>query len=104
MFEAVVMVADERSLLEIAGRVRPALLVVDLSFARRDVARLVARLREIAPASKVIFLSVHAEPTVAQAVIAAGADGFLTKSAIASELIPAVEAMRRGERFVTSKS
>jgi DNA-binding NarL/FixJ family response regulator len=37
-------------------------------------------------------------------VIAAGADGFLTKSAIASELIPAVEAMRRGERFVTSKS
>jgi DNA-binding NarL/FixJ family response regulator len=103
VFDAVVMVADEGSLAESADRVKPCLVIVDLVLAKRDVAGLIARLRECSPQSKVILLSVHDERAVAQAVIDAGADGFLTKSAIGSDLIPAIEAVRRGERFVSSK-
>jgi len=77
LFDTVVMVADESSLLETAERVRPALLMVDLNLAKKDVARFISRLKESSPGSKVIILSVHDEPTVAQAVLDAGADGFL---------------------------
>ena len=98
------MVADESSLLETAERVRPALLMADLNLARKDVARFISRLKESSPGSKVIILSVHDEPTVAQAVLDAGADGFLVKCRISSELVPAVDAVLRGEHFVSSKS
>jgi DNA-binding NarL/FixJ family response regulator len=104
LFGAVVMVADESSLLETAERVRPALLMVDLTLAKKDVARLISRLKESSPGSKVVILSVHDEPAVAQAVLDAGADGFLVKCRIGSELMPAVDAVLRGERFVSSKS
>ena len=103
-FDTVVMVSDEASLLETAERVKPGLLMVDLTFARREVARLVSRLRESSPLSKVILLSVHDEPAVARAVIEAGANGFLVKRSLITELIPAVEAVLRGERYVSSRS
>jgi DNA-binding NarL/FixJ family response regulator len=98
------MVADESSLLETAERVRPALLLVDLTLARKDVARLITRLKESSPESKVIILSVHDEPAVARAVLASGADGFLVKCRLGSELIPAVEAVLRGERYLSARS
>ena len=103
-FDAVVMVADACSLIETAERVRPALLMVDLLLAKKNIAGLVSRLREISPGSRVIVVSVHAEPAVAQAVIEGGADGFLVKCALGSELIPAVDAVLRGERYVSSRS
>jgi DNA-binding NarL/FixJ family response regulator len=65
---------------------------------------LISRLREISPGSRVIVVSVHDEPAVAQTVIEAGADGFLVKCSLGSELIPAVEAVLRGERYISSRS
>lgn len=44
-------------------------------------------------------LSLHDERAVVQSVIDAGAHGFLTKRSIGSELIPAVEAVLRGDRY-----
>jgi DNA-binding NarL/FixJ family response regulator len=103
-FDAVVMVADECSLIETAERVRPALLMVDLLLAKKNIAGLISRLREISSGSRVIVVSVHDEPAVAQTVIQAKADGFLVKCSLGSELIPAIEAVLRGERYVSSRS
>ncbi len=104
LFDAVVIVGDESSLLETADRVKPGLLLVDLLLANKNVAGLMVRLREISPRSKVVVMSVHDEPSVARAVLASGADGFLVKCRIGSELIPAVEAVLRGERYGSSRS
>ncbi len=104
LFDAVVMVADGCSLIETAERVRPTLLMVDLLLAKKNIAGLISRLREISPGSRVIVVSVHDEPPVAHAVIEAGADGFLVKCSLGSELIPAVEAVLRGERYISSRS
>lgn len=103
-FDTVVMVADESSLLETAGRMRPEVLLVDLIFANKDVARMISRLRESSPGSKVIVVTIHDESVVARAVLASGADGFLVKCRLGTELIPAVEAVLRGERYVSSRS
>ena len=98
------MVADESSLMETAARVKPCVTIVDLVLARGDVSSLISRLHERSPSSKVILLSVHSERAVARAVIEAGADGFVSKRSMGSELIPAIEAVRRGERYVTSSN
>lgn len=98
VFEAVVMVADENSLFESAGRLRPTLAVVDLSLAHGDSLRWLPRLRALCPGVKILVLSVHDEPSVRRAALEAGADGFVLKRAIATELLTAVDAALAGER------
>ena len=93
VFEVVVMVADEPSLLESAKRLEPALAVVDLSLARGARFGWLLRLRESCPDLPVIVLSIHDEPTVRRAALEAGANGFVLKRSIASDLLPAVEAV-----------
>jgi DNA-binding NarL/FixJ family response regulator len=99
-FQAVVMVADEASLLESAERLQPLLAVVDFSLARHDNIRCLHELRARCPHLKLIVLSVHDEPAVREAALRAGADGFVLKRAIATDLVPAVDAVLAGESFL----
>ena len=100
-FSSVFMVADEVSLIEGAGRLQPAVVVVDLSLAAGDLFGLVRKLRERAPGAKVLLLSVHDEPTVARSAAAAGADGVVLKRTIATELLAAVDTVLAGQRYIS---
>jgi two-component system secretion response regulator SsrB len=92
-FGTVVMVADEASLLEGAARLRPDLAVVDLSLARDSGLDWLRELRRRCPGLKVIVLSVHDEECVRSAAIEAGADAFVLKRAIATDLLATVDAL-----------
>ena len=100
-FSAVFMVADLTSLAEGAERIQPMVIVVDLALAGGDLPSLLKTLRERAPATKVLLLSVHDEPTVAATAFAAGADGLVVKRAIATDLLPAVDAVLAGRRYAS---
>ncbi len=100
VFEAVVMVAEESSLLETARRLKPTLAVVDLSLAQGDSLRWLELLRQRSPGLKILVLSVHDEPSVRQAALEAGADGFVLKRAIATELLPAIDTVLAGKHNV----
>ncbi|MBE0625230.1 MAG: response regulator transcription factor [Burkholderiales bacterium] len=93
-FGTVVMVADEASLLEGAGRLQPDVAVVDLSLARDSGLGWLTALKRRCPELKVIALSVHDEQSVRKAALDAGADVFVLKRAIATELLSAVDAVR----------
>ena len=93
-FGTVVMVADENSLLEGAARLHPDVAIVDLSLARDQGLDWLRALRERSPGLKVVVLSVHDEPSVRRAAMKAGADAFVLKRAIATDLLPAVESVR----------
>jgi DNA-binding NarL/FixJ family response regulator len=100
-FATVVMVTDEKSLIESASRMQPAVVVADLSVARGGGFGWLDRLLGQSPGSKVIVLSVHDEPTVVQAALGAGASGFVLKRAIASDLLNAVDVVLDGQRYVS---
>ena len=100
-FNAVVMVADEVSLFESATRMQATLAVVDLSLARGEGIGLVRRLRALCPQLKLIVVSVHDEGSVSQSVLEAGANGFVLKRAIATDLLSAVDAVIAGERYLS---
>ncbi|MCC6195601.1 MAG: response regulator transcription factor [Burkholderiales bacterium] len=99
-FGAVFMVADETSLIEGAARLQPALIVVDLALAKGDLPCLLDTLRKQAPSTKVLLLSVHDE-SVAATALAAGTDGMVLKREIATDLLPAVDALLAGKRYVS---
>jgi DNA-binding NarL/FixJ family response regulator len=93
LFKTVVMVADESSLQESAPRLQPDVVVADLSLAHDRSLAWLRRLRQCYPNMKLVVLSVHDEPSVRRAAMDAGADGFVLTRAIATDLLPAVEAV-----------
>lgn len=101
MFEAVVMVADEVSLFESAGRLHSDLAVVDLALARGNAIDLVRQLRTRFPDLKIIIVSAYDEPSVSRSVLDAGADGFLVKRTIGTDLLLAADAVLAGTRYVS---
>jgi two-component system secretion response regulator SsrB len=95
-FGTVVMVADAASLLDGAERLQPDVAIVDLSLARDGGLGWLADLRRACPGLKVIVLSVHDELAVRAAAMKAGADAFVLKRAIPTDLLPAVARVRGG--------
>jgi DNA-binding NarL/FixJ family response regulator len=100
-FDTIFTVADADSLIEGTDRLRPTVIVVDLSFARGDFTSLIRQLRRSSPVSKVIVLTVHNEPAVVDAMLSAGAHGVVLKHFIARDLLAAIDAALEGDEFVT---
>jgi DNA-binding NarL/FixJ family response regulator len=106
-FAVVVMVADERSLIEGARRMHPTLAVVDLSLARSTGSGgtclgWIPQLRRDTANLKLIAISVHDEPSACRSVLAAGVDGFVLKRDIAGELLPATKAVLEGRQYISA--
>lgn len=95
---------DKSSLIAGTGRLQPSVIFMDLSYAVGNLSDLIRELREHAPAAKLLLLSVHDEPTVVAAAVAAGADGLVLKRAIAYDLMPAIDAVRAGRRYFESSA
>jgi DNA-binding NarL/FixJ family response regulator len=100
-FGATVMVADEASLLEAVKGMEPDLVVVDLSLPVSGSVNVVRILFSRYPGLRVIVLSVYDEQTALSQALGAGAVGFVLKRTAAADLIQAVDAVLRGETYVS---
>jgi DNA-binding NarL/FixJ family response regulator len=101
-FDTVFMVATEAALLEGAERLNPVVVLVDLSLSAGDLSGLLRRIGARAPGAKLLLLSVHDQGTVADSALAAGADGVVLKRCLVTDLMPAVNAVLAGKRYLSS--
>ncbi len=100
-FDVVVMVADEKSLLDSLEKVNPDLVVVDLSLPITEEINVARRVKKRKPEVKVIILSVQDEQTAVDECLAAGATGFVLKRTATNDLIPAVWEVLKGRTYVS---
>jgi DNA-binding NarL/FixJ family response regulator len=101
LFESVLMVADERSLLDAIKAFEPDLVLVDLSLPRMGEASVARSLMERYRRLRVIVLSVHDDPTVVGQLLDAGVAGFVLKRTAAKDLVAAIEEVLRGGTYVS---
>lgn len=101
MFEKVFMVADETSLIEAVDKLKPDLIVADLSLPVMKEINIARRLTKAFPEIKLIILSVHDERTAVGECLEAGAVGFVLKRTAVNDLIPAVEAVMDSATYVS---
>ncbi|MDP3089619.1 MAG: response regulator transcription factor [Nitrospira sp.] len=94
-------VEDGRALVEAAQRLRPDLILLDISMPLLNGFDAARQLRKLVPESKVIFLTMHASPTYATEAFQAGASGYLLKRSAASELGLAIKAVLQGQHYLT---
>lgn len=99
-FRAVVMVADETSLIESALRMHPSVVVADLALTRGESFGWLRRLLGRCPELRVIVLSAHDEASILQSAFEAGAKGVVRRREIVPQLLDAVKAVLAGGRYV----
>lgn len=95
-------VEDGRSLLDAAKRLRPDIVVLDISMPQLNGLDAARRLRKIIPQARMIFVTVHADPDYVNQAFKAGASAYLLKRSAGSELSLAIEAVKNGNYYVTS--
>ncbi len=101
IFETVFMVADEVSLMEAAEKLKPDLIVADLSLPVTKEINIARRLKKAFPAIRLIILSVHDERTAINECIEAGAMGYVFKRTAVNDLVPAVNAVMKGSMYIS---
>lgn len=99
--EVVGMVEDGRSLVETAQELRPDIVLLDISMPLLNGLDAARQLTKLVPESKLIFLTMHATPTYATEAFKAGAAGYLIKRSAAVELKQAIQAVMRGQHYLT---
>lgn len=88
---------DGQQTLELVGRLRPDVLLLDIRMPELDGIEVLKRLRERSPETKTLILSAYDDDDYVLAAMAAGAQGYLLKTARADELIDAIRRVHRGE-------
>jgi len=101
LFDYVVMVADEESLREAIERLRPDLVVIDLSFPITRERNVALWLKKYDPGLRFIVLSVDDDRTVVDQCMASGASGLVLKRSIVTDLIPAVTEVLQGNTYAS---
>jgi DNA-binding NarL/FixJ family response regulator len=100
-FEVAGVVEDGRELLEAARKLRPDVIVADISMPHLNGIEALVHLKKQDPDVKVVFLTMHQEPAYARRALQAGACGFVVKHAAADELLTAVRAALKGKTYIT---
>jgi len=98
---SMLMVAKSGALIRVVEKMLPDLVIDDLSLPISGQENIVRLLKKHAPATKLIIMSMHDEGTVLNEVMAAGAEGFLLKRRIATDLLPAITAVCQGRRYIS---
>lgn len=100
-FEVVGRVGDGQALVEEAMRLKPDVIVTDISMPILDGIAAVDRLKESGNSSRIVFLSVHTDTDFVRKCLSAGAFGYVVKSRVASELVLAIRHALAGNIFIS---
>jgi DNA-binding NarL/FixJ family response regulator len=95
--EVVGTACDGVEAVELAGRERPGVVLMDLRMPRMEGAEATRQIREAMPDTEVLVLTTYADDESLFGALQAGARGYLTKDASAEEIERAIRALVAGE-------
>jgi DNA-binding NarL/FixJ family response regulator len=100
-FQVVGTANNGRDLVAQALRLQPDVVVLDITMPIKTGIEAAHELREVGSTAKLVFLTVHEQPAFRQACFAEGALGYVTKSHLGTDLIPAINEALLGHRFIS---
>jgi DNA-binding NarL/FixJ family response regulator len=100
-FELVGVVEDGRALVEAAGKLRPDVIVADVTMPHLNGIDALVQLRLGGDPVPVVFLTMHRDASFARRALDAGASGFVLKHSAPAELVSAIRAALEGKTYLT---
>jgi DNA-binding NarL/FixJ family response regulator len=93
---------DEDSAVQAALREKPDVVLMDLSMPESGGFEATRCIRSLAPEVRVLILTAHEDVSLMQEAIRSGAMGYISKKAIKSDLITAIQTIAKGEIYIHS--
>jgi DNA-binding NarL/FixJ family response regulator len=85
-----------------AEDLKPDLILLDIGLPKLSGIEAARQMQQLSPSSKIIFLSLNKSLDIVRAALGTGALGYVRKLDAGRELLRAIDAVLRGERFVSS--
>ena len=101
--DVVGVVSDGRALVDAAPRLKPDVVILDISMPLLNGFDAAARLTQLLPKVKIVFLTMKDDPNLAAAVLGLGPVGYVLKHSAASELLTAITEVLRGKPYITPR-
>ena len=100
-FDIVGLAENGLRAVDLATRLSPDVLVLDISMPVVNGIEAACYLKELGSPARVIFLTVHSDPEFVEAALSAGALGYVLKPSLATDLVPAIWAVMQGRTFIS---
>ncbi|HEX5651880.1 MAG TPA: response regulator transcription factor [Chitinophagaceae bacterium] len=95
-------VGDAESLVKRVVEQEWDVVICDLSMPGRSGLDALRQIRQTSPSLPVLIMSMHPEDQYAIRVLKAGASGYLNKASIHDEILPAIQTVLQGRKFITA--
>jgi DNA-binding NarL/FixJ family response regulator len=102
-FRVVADAADARKGIELVKELQPDIAILDITMAGMSGIDAVGPMKKASPQTRVLMASQHEGMKFVQQALQAGADGYLSKDSEPEELALAIEAIRRGDSYLSPK-
>src|SRR6187200_967684 len=99
--EIVGQVTDGRALVAAAERLKPDVVVLDISMPLMNGLEAARQIKQRSPDVKLIFVTMNEESDIAAEAFRAGASGYLLKRSAGSELSTAIREVVQGRSYIT---
>ena len=100
--ELVAQVSDGLEAVQKSKELQPDLILLDIGLPLLNGIKAALRIRDVSPASKIVFVTENHDRDIAEEAFRTGATGYVIKSTAARELLPALDAVLHGDRFVSA--
>jgi CheY-like chemotaxis protein len=101
-WQVIAEAADGPEAVQKAEELKPDLIVLDIGLPKLNGIEAARRIRRVSPSTKIVFLSQNNDPDVVRVALSTGALGYVQKTDVRSDLLPAIEAVLQGRQFVSS--
>jgi DNA-binding NarL/FixJ family response regulator len=85
---------------ELAKQLRPNIVIMDINLPGMNGIEATQLIRKFSPASKILGVSLHTQPTYARKMIQKGAMGYVTKNSSREEMFKAIIEVQNGRRYI----
>src|SRR5687767_10572962 len=100
-FDIIGVAENGRALVVAAKKLQPDLVLLDISMPLLNGIDAARQIKSILPKVKIIFLTMHGDPTYAAEAFRAGGDAYVLKRSAVSELELAIREVLNGRSYVT---
>lgn len=101
--EIIAQVSDGPEAVQKAEQLQPDLIILlDIGLPTLNGIEAARRIRQVAPTSKILFVSENRSTDIVEEALNTGAFGYVVKSDANSELLPAIKAVLQSKRFISA--
>jgi two-component system response regulator NreC len=94
---------DGRQALEKVKSLHPDVILLDIAMPHLSGLEVISLIREAAPETQVVVLSMHSKETYVQQVLSSGALGYVLKASPSTDILEAIRMAHRDEYFLSSR-